>query len=208
MGAYFQTQIHKETLDPKHLNQFSLIDDVPATIIDKQVIGYEWCNFEDCSAYLYPEHNSIYQWLTVNSSKDQPVKVATVCDYDADFKEAFFKYESTKREGIRSYLPKKKSDFAIKGYLVCDNTKQYISLEAISGAAFRGQSDSKSLVSPLALLTRFSNNNQGGGDIDFTKIDLNTLWLVSAWYNQLIYYTEDKPKKHLQDITQDVVCYF
>lgn len=53
---------------------------------------------------------------------------------------------------------------SLLGYIVCDSKKQYFNIYKFT----RGLDN---VVSPLALLTRSTENSQGGGDFDVSDVD-------------------------------------
>ena len=106
-----------------------------------------------------------------------PVVVNTICDYDDEkvFKEQLkwdlgFKETSFDIKELGKFLRAKEkleeehnlSPSSLLGYIVCDSKKQYFNIYKFT----RGL-----VVSPLALLTRSTENSQGGGDFDVSDVD-------------------------------------
>lgn len=109
----------------------------------------------------------------------KPVVVNTICDYDEDgtFKEQLkwgsgFEKTSFDIKELGKFLRAKEKleeeynllPSSLLGYIVCDSKKQYFNIYKFT----RGLDN---VVSPLALLTRSTENSQGGGDFDVSDVD-------------------------------------
>lgn len=109
----------------------------------------------------------------------KPVIVNTICDYDEDgtFKEQLkwdsgFEKTSFDIKELGKFLRAKEKleeehnllPSSLLGYIVCDSKKQYFNIYKFT----RGLDN---VVSPLALLTRSTENSQGGGDFDVSDVD-------------------------------------
>ena len=108
-----------------------------------------------------------------------PVVVNTICDYDEDgtFKnqlkwDSGFEKTSFDIKELGKFLREKEKleeeynllPSSLLGYIVCDSKKQYFNIYKFT----RGLDN---VVSPLALLTRSTENSQGGGDFDVSDVD-------------------------------------
>ena len=109
----------------------------------------------------------------------KPVIVNTICDYDDEntFKEQLkwgygFKQTSFDIKELGKFIRAKQkledeyhlTSSSMLGYIVCDSKKQYFNIYKFT----RGLDN---VVSPLALLTRSTENSQGGGDFDVSDVD-------------------------------------
>lgn len=126
------------------------------------------------------EKNPITQALYFIMKKiGKPVIVNTICDYDDEntFKEQLkwgygFKQTSFDIKELGKFLRAKEKleeehnllPSSLLGYIVCDSKKQYFNIYKFT----RGLDN---VVSPLALLTRSTENSQGGGDFDVSDVD-------------------------------------
>ena len=162
------------------------------------------------------EKNPITQALYFIMKKiGKPVVVNTICDYDEDgtFKEQLkwgsgFEKTSFDIKELGKFLRAKEKleeehnllPSSLLGYIVCDSKKQYFNIYKFT----RGLDN---VVSPLALLTRSTENSQGGGDFDVSDVDWEEVkkskykefkenlnfdkFLISSWKDLEIQFYED-----------------
>lgn len=160
-----------------------------------------------------------------------PVVVNTICDYDdentfkkqLDWNSGFEKTSFDMKElgkFIRTTIKMEKeynlSKTSMLGYIVCENRKEYINLFEFENGL---------VLSPLAILTRSSENSRGGGDFDISDVEWEKLReeksvyrefqdnlefdknLISAWKDLEIQYFEKLPdeiKKEYKNISSNV----
>lgn len=127
------------------------------------------------SFYSHTMYNQgIYKMLQLIG---KPIIVNCACDYDN--KRAFrkmlnfdkkenFKNISFNIEDLKKFVKEyEKEKIEIKGYIVCDELEEYISLDYFNEL---NKNIKGLIVSPLALLTRSKVVGQGGGDFDITYL--------------------------------------
>lgn len=160
-----------------------------------------------------------------------PVVVNTICDYDdgntfkkqLDWNSGFEKTSFDMKElgkFIRTTIKLEKeynlSKTSMLGYIVCESRKEYINLFEFENGL---------VLSPLAILTRSSENSRGGGDFDISDVEWEKLReeksiyrefqdnlefdknLISAWKDLEIQYFEKLPdeiKKEYKNISSNV----
>lgn len=160
-----------------------------------------------------------------------PVVVNTICDYDdentfkkqLDWNSGFEKTSFDMKElgkFIRTTIKMEKeynlSKTSMLGYIVCESRKEYINLFEFENGL---------VLSPLAILTRSSENSRGGGDFDISDVEWEKLReeksiyrefqdnlefdknLISAWKDLEIQYFEKLPdeiKKEYKNISSNV----
>mgnify|MGYP000935401801 FL=1 len=160
-----------------------------------------------------------------------PVVVNTICDYDdentfkkqLDWNSGFEKTSFDMKElgkFIRTTIKLEKeynlSKTSMLGYIVCESRKEYINLFEFENGL---------VLSPLAILTRSSENSRGGGDFDISDVEWEKLReeksiyrefqdnlefdknLISAWKDLEIQYFEKLPdeiKKKYKNISSNV----
>jgi hypothetical protein len=160
-----------------------------------------------------------------------PVVVNTICDYDdentfkkqLDWNSGFEKTSFDMKElgkFIRTTIKLEKeynlSKTSMLGYIVCESRKEYINLFEFENGL---------VLSPLAILTRSSENGRGGGDFDISDVEWEKLReeksiyrefqdnlefdknLISAWKDLEIQYFEKLPdeiKKEYKNISSNV----
>lgn len=173
MGAYYAYQI---TNDENRIN-YSTFDLEKKLELEKYSVG----GMKFLESFY--EKNPITQALYFILKKiGKPVVVNTICDYDdegtfknqLDFHESGFDKLSFDIEELGKFM-RTKTKFekehnlvssSMLGYIVCDSKKQYIELYKFSDGL---------VVSPLALLTRSTEESQGGGDFDISDVDWEAL---------------------------------
>lgn len=91
-------------------------------------------------------------------------------------------------------------------YLICDDKKQYISLDVFFKDA--------ETFSPIALLTRSSAYSLGGGDLRFSSIDDNYIHLgsfdvdlIGSWKDLPVKLDTDKPCDY-EDISEKILLIY
>lgn len=190
MGAYFQTQIKSA----KH------------GLIVRQQSGRKFLEGFYFDVY---ENQAIYRWLAKNTDKNNPVMLATVCDYDEQGNQ-WQKPQNDKQ--INALTPTCLEQTITNGYIVCGN--EYINmgiLFKIDNSLHHTYQGHKKLICPLALLTRQSRENMGGGDLGHILSDS----IISSWSDKPLHFMKklDLPQSKidelgLQDITKKIVLTF
>lgn len=177
MGAYYQNQVISQDADGK---EFSFVQEGGLL------------KFLETQYALNITSSNIVRELSAKTSKDNPAKVYTVCDYDESNKGEFVQYwlgpedETFSSEGKDCKVVKREvvldnsryltSDYAGKhvtkveglfsGFVICKDTKQYLDINKIKNLAnIMYDEEELSLISPIALLTRKNKQSMGGGDI-------------------------------------------
>lgn len=171
MGAYYQHQVFKEN------------GEIKGIIFTQYDGGDKYLE----SFYTYNARiQNLYTFLKNHSNKSTKYIVNTVCDYDDEnnFKNQFNYYNKTIDrikeieifdnllfETRKMTISEKKEIFNkkvenfVKGYIVNNETEEYIDLEKCY--QYWNKDEFLGWLDPLSLLTRFSSENQGGGDLIF-----------------------------------------
>ena len=168
MGAYYAYQITNE----ENRISYSTFNLEKKFRLEKYSVG--GMKFLESFYSANPITQALYLIL---KNIGKPAVVSTVCDYDyaEEFKNQMkwnsgFEKMSFDVKEIGKFLREKHKlekkynlmPAAMLGFIVCDSKKQYIDLYEFS----KGMT-----VSPLALLTRSSQEAQGGGDFDISDAD-------------------------------------
>lgn len=220
MGAYFSTQIFEPSNSKEVVAEFSHGN---APFLNH----YAGLNFLE-SFYFFSQANMLaYFYLFLLSNQDYQLVFSTVCDYDTDEngnsknldwgRPDLFGDIGLKRipEDIKEKLQyyaqqimkynKKEDNFFFEYllnnpyYIVCGD--EYIDLQYFVNE--QKNNASSALLCPLAILTRRSNECQGGGDMCESMLKQVEDY-VTRWFGQEIYATTKKPTDKT-DISSHVV---
>ena len=228
MGAYFTTQIFEPLESKEVVAEFSH-GQVPF------LNHYAGLNFLESFYFFSRANMLAYFYLFLVSNQDHPLVFSTVCDYDTDenrnsknldwgrpdlFGDIGLKRISEDIKEKLQYYAQQIMKYNKKGdnfffeyllnnpyYIVCGD--EYIDLQYFVNEQKKYLDEknnvSSALLYPLAILTRRSNECQGGGDMYESMLEQVEDY-VTRWFGQEIYATTKKPTDKT-DISSHVVVW-
>lgn len=209
MGAYFTTQIFEPSNSKEVVAEFSHGN---APFLNH----YAGLKFLE-SFYFFSQANMLaYFYLFLLSNQDHQLVFSTVCDYDKDENGnsknldwgrpdlwgdiGLKRIPEDIKEKLQYYAQqimkynKKEDNFFFEYllnnpyYIVCGD--EYIDLQYFINE--QKNNASSALLCPLAILTRRSKENQGGGDMYESMLEQFEGY-VTRWFGRELYATTEKP---------------
>lgn len=228
MGAYFTTQIFEQSDSKEVVAEFSH-GDVPF------LNYYAGLKFLESFYFFTRANMLAYFYLFLVSNQNHPLVFSTVCDYDEDengnsnnlnwgrpdlFGDIGLQFvPEDVKDKLKYYAQQiiqynKKDDNFFFEYLLNNpyyivNGDEYIDLQYFVNEQKKyideKNNASKSLLCPLAILTRRSKERQGGGDMYESMLEQVEDY-VTRWFGNALYAITEKPTDKI-DISSHVVVF-